>query len=174
MPKSRAKSVLMVIAPKNFRDEEFREPYNIFKEHNVKVTTASTDTTPAKGMLGAVVKPEKLLEQIIPDSFDAVVIVGGSGCKVLWDNPILHNIVRDFSKKGKTIGAICIGPVVLARAGIIKGRKVTAFPSVQNELERYGGQYTGSEVEQDGNIITGAGPEFAHNFGLKILARLSE
>ena len=173
IPKS-AKSVLMVIAPNNFRDEEFKEPYDLFKANGFRVTIASTDTTPAKGMLGVVVKPEIVLEQVMPDSFDALVVVGGTGCKVLWDNATLHNIVRDFADKGKTIGAICIGPVVLARAGIIKEKKVTAYPSVRNEIEKVGARYTGTEVEEDGNIITGAGPKFAHDFALKLLAQLQQ
>ncbi len=52
------KKVLMIIAHENFRDEELLTPKQIFEKNGIKVTIASTDTTPAKGMLGAVVKPD--------------------------------------------------------------------------------------------------------------------
>jgi len=168
------KSVLMVIAPQNFRDEEYKEPFDLFTKSGIKVTTASIDTLPAKGMLGMVIKPDLTLEQITPDSFDALVIVGGSGCQVLWDNKTLHGIVASFNKTGKTVAAICIAPVVLARVGILKDIKATAFSTVKDEIVKCGGQYTGNGVEVVGNIVTGSGPQAAKDFADAILERLKE
>jgi len=169
-----AQSVLMIIAPKDFRDEEFKEPYDLFTKSGIKVTVASTDTQPARGMLGMTVKPEITLEQVVPDSFDVLVVVGGTGSEVLWDNTTLHTIVHDFNDAKKTIGAICIAPVVLAHAGILKDAKVTAYPAVKDEIGLCGATYTGTDVEVYGNIITCSGPKAAKDFAETILNRLSQ
>ena len=162
------KSVLMVIAPKDFRDEEFKEPYDLLTKSGIKVVIASTDTMPTKGMLGMVVNPQITLDQVNSESFDALVIVGGAGCQTLWDNATLHGIVQNFNANDKTIAAICIAPVVLARAGILREVKATVFPSVQDEITSCGAKYTGAKVEVDRNIITGSGPEAAKDFAVAI------
>jgi protease I len=169
-----AKSVLMVIAPKDFRDEEFKEPYDLFTKSGMKVIVASTDTTPAQGMLGMSVKPDITLEQAIPDSFDVLVVVGGSGCEVLWDNTTLHKIVRHFNDQKKTIAAICIAPVVLAHAGILKDMKATAFPAVKDDIGKCGAAYTGADVEVCENIITCSGPSAVKEFSETILSTLKQ
>ena len=168
------KSVLMVIAPNDFRDEEFKAPYDLFTESGMKVTIASTATRPAKGMRGMVVKPEIELEQVVPDSFDALVVVGGSGAQVLWDNTTLHRIVRNFNNAKKIIAAICIAPVVLARAGILKDTKATVSSSVKDEITKEGSLYTGANVEISGHIITGSGPQAAKDFARAIFNKLSQ
>lgn len=168
------KSVLMVIAPKDFRDEEFKEPYDLFTDSGIKVIVASTDTVPAKGMLGMTVTPDILLDQVIPDSFDALIIIGGTGCQVLWDNTTLHKIVQNFNDTKKTIAAICIAPVVLARAGILKNIKATVYPTSKNDIEKCGASYTGSDVEISGNIITGSNPKASTDFATTILDALKQ
>lgn len=170
----KSKHVLMVIAPKNFRDEEFKEPYELLNKSGMKVTVASTDTTPATGMLGAVVKPNITLEQVKADSFDCLIIVGGSGCKVLWDDTLVHKIAGEFNDVEKPIAAICIAPVVLGKAGLLKGKKVTAFPSVKEQLEECEAVYTDAALEKSGNIITCSGPESAKEFAEEILKALTE
>jgi len=168
------KSVLMVIAPKDFRDEEFKEPYDLFTNSGIKVIVASTDTVPAKGMLGMTVTPDILLDQVIPDSFDALVIVGGTGCKILWDNTTLHKIVQNFNDTKKTIAAICIAPVVLARAGILKDIKATVYPTAKDNIEKYDADYTDADVEVSGNIITGSNPKASKDFATTILNTLKQ
>lgn len=163
------KSILMVIAPEDFRDEEFKVPYDLFRESGFKVVVASTDTTPAKGMLGMTVKPDMSLEQVDADDFDGLVVVGGSGCEVLWDNATLHKIVQGFNAQKKMIAAICIAPVVLARAGILEGKTITAYPAVRNEVSKYCARCTDADVERSGNVITCSGPKAAADFGRSII-----
>jgi protease I len=167
-------SVLMVIAPQNFRDEEFKEPHDLFTTSGIEVTIASTDTAQAKGMLGMVVTPDILLDEVVPDDYDALVIVGGTGCQALWDDTTLHSIVQQFAKEKKTIAAICIAPVVLGRAGILKDMNVTAYPSVKDEIVQCGGVYTGKDVEVSGNVITCSGPKAAADFAREILGTFNK
>ncbi len=174
IPQKVARSVLIVIAPKDFRDEEFKEPYDLFTKSGIKVTVASTDTIEARGMLGMVVKPDITLEQVQPDSFDALVVVGGTGCELLWDNAKLHQIVQKFHGAKKTIAAICIAPVVLGRAGVLQHVNVTAYPTVKDDIGKCGAQYTGHDVEVSGNIITCSGPQAAKDFATTILTTVSK
>lgn len=169
-----AQSVLMIIAPKDFRDEEFREPHDLFIKSGMKVTVASTDTKPAHGMLGMTVRPDITLEHVIPDSFDILVVVGGTGCETLWDNAVLHNIVWHFNDEKKTIAAICIAPVVLAHAGILKDVKATAYPAVKDEIGQCGATFTGADVEVCGNIITCSGPQAVKDFAETILSTVTQ
>jgi protease I len=168
------KSILIVIAPENFRDEEFKEPNELFTKSGAKISIASTDTLPAKGMLGMIVKPDIRFEQVVVDSFDVLIVVGGTGCKSLWDNKMLHSIVGKFNEANKTIAAICIAPVVLARAGILKDIEVTAFPSVKDDINKCGGCFLETEIAVCNNIITGSGPKAAKAFAETILSEIAE
>jgi protease I len=170
----KVKSVLIVIAPKNFRDEEFKEPYDLFTNSGIAVTVASTDTNPAQGMLGMVVEPDITLEQVDPSDYDALIVIGGSGCMDLWDNTTLHTIVQTFNGSEKTIAAICLAPVVLGRAGILKDVEATVYPTARDELGVCGAHYTESDVEVSGNIITCSGPQAAKDFAAAILRAVSQ
>ncbi|MCX7995023.1 MAG: DJ-1/PfpI family protein [candidate division WOR-3 bacterium] len=168
------KSVVMVIAHTDFRDEEFKEPYDLLKKSGLKVVVASTDTTPAKGMLGMVVKPELLIADIVPEKFNALIIVGGIGCRNLWDDATLHKLVQGFNQSQKTVAAICIAPVVLARAGILKDKKATVYPQTADEIKPHCAEYTGKDVEVSGNVITASGPHAAKDFAKAILEAVSK
>ncbi len=169
-----AESVLMVIAPRDFRDEEFKAPYDLLTKSGVKVVVASTDTTPARGMLGLVVKPDITLEQVNTDDFDGLVVVGGAGCEQLWDNATLHKIVQDFNAGSKLVAAICLAPMVFARAGILQDKIVTAYPSVRDEIGKSCARCTDSDIEVSGNVITCSGPGAAPDFADAILNMLGQ
>lgn len=161
----------MIIAPKDFRDEEFREPKAVLEEKGVKVTVASTATGAAKGMFGMQVIPDTTVDKVNPAEFDAVVVVGGSGSQTyLWNNLQVHKIVQGLHQQGGLVAAICISPVVLAKAGLLEGKKVTVFRTATtlNELKKVGALISDAPVMVDGKIITGKGPEAAREFGQKI------
>ena len=169
------KKVLMIIAPKGFRDEEFREPKAVLEEKGVKVTVASTATGTAKGMFGMQVIPDIIVDKVNPAEFDAVVVVGGSGSQTyLWNNLQVHKIVQSLHQQGGLVAAICISPVVLAKAGLLEGKKMTVFRTATtlNELEKVGALISDAPVIVDGKIITGKGPEAAREFGQKIAESL--
>jgi protease I len=172
MPTVTGKNVVMIIASNMFRDEELNEPRKILEGQGVGVTIASTSLAPATGMLGTTVKPHKLLSEIKVENFDAIVFVGGQGAAEYWNNPTAHKLVEEALKQNKIVAAICIAPVTLAKAGILKGKRATVFPSEKERLIKEGAIYTGKSVEKDGNIITAAGPEYAKRFGEEILYAL--
>ena len=163
------KRVLMIIAPENFRDEELLHTKEELERAKASVTIASTKTTSARGMLGATVKPDIKLEQVRVDDYDAVIFVGGSGSVVYFNDSRALSIAREAFDKGKKTCAICYAPVILANAGVLKGRRATVCDYVEM-LEAGGATYTGRPVEVDGNIVTANGPKAARDFG-RIVAK---
>lgn len=169
---SAEKKVLLVVAPQNFRDEEFLEPKNILVGRQIKVEVASKGVGEAVGMFGAKALINKHLGEVKADDYDAVVFIGGTGASVYFDDSVALNLAKTAFEKEKIVGAICIAPSILANAGLLSGKKATAFSSESSNLAAKGAQYTGELVTVDGRIITARGPEAATKFGRKLAEAL--
>jgi len=175
MPQTIAgKKVVMIIASQNFRDEELFETRRVLESAGAKVTVASTTTQQAVGMLGGKARPDVLLKNVSARDYDAVVFVGGSGAAQYWDDPIAHKLASDAAAAGKVVAAICIAPVTLARAGLLKGKKATVWKSQMSDLTKGGAVCTSASVETDGKIVTADGPSSAAAFGKAIIKALSD
>lgn len=168
------KKALFVIAQKDFRDEEFLQPKAILEKAGIAVTVASKTTAQALGKFGACVVPDIPLAQADVADFDAVVFIGGSGSVQFWDDPQAHELARQAVRRKKLLAAICAAPVILARAGLLKGRKATVFADDAEEIKKEGAVYTGKDVEQDGDLITAAGPFAAKEFGEALVKALKK
>lgn len=168
------KKVLMIIASDKFRDEEYHQPRQILERGGAEITVASSSLGLAKGMLGATARPDILLKDVIVDNYDAILFIGGSGSSEYWNDKIAHSIIKEAVAKNKVLGAICIAPTTLANAGVLQGKRVTAFSSEKAKLKDKGANYTGADCEVDGKIITANGPSSATKFGQKIAEALAE
>ena len=163
------KRVLMVIAPENFRDEELLHTKDELERAGVNTTIASSKTGEAKGKLGARVNVTLKLDQVNVGDYDAVIFVGGPGSEVYFNDRQALSIAGGAFKKGKVTCAICIAPVILANAGVLKGKRATVWNGEYIEkIESKGATYTGKPVEVDGNVITANGPAAAREFGRTI------
>lgn len=169
MAKLSGKKVLMIIAKDGFRDEEYQKPRDILEREGAKITVASSTKEIAKGMLGAKVKPDMLISEVKSSDYDAVIFVGGMGSTEYWNNETAHKVAKESYEQNKLVSAICLAPVTLLNAGILKGRKATVFSSEANTLKLAGVNYTGKKVEVDGKVITGNGPESAVEFANAIV-----
>ena len=174
MQSVKGKKAVMIIAQNNFRDEELLKPKEVLEKNGIIVTVASSSLKESTGMLGAKVKPNILFTNINVADYDAVIFVGGSGASEYWDNPTAHKIANDASNAKKIVGAICIAPVTLAKAGLLANKKATTFSSTVNDIKSAGAKYTGADVERDGNVITASGPAAAQKFGETLVKALSE
>ena len=163
--------VLMIVAPQEFRDEEYLHPREELEKKGARITVASLTTNECAGRFGAKVTPDISIDKVDVDDYDAVVFVGGGGSKVYFDNDTALRIAKEFATKGKVTSAICIAPMILANAGLLKGRKATAWDH-EDDIKNAGGTYTGNPVEVDGNIITANGPDAARDFGREIAKKL--
>jgi protease I len=93
-----------------------------------------------------------------PENYDALVISGGRAPEYLRLNDKLLGVVRHFFKEDKPVAAICHGPQILTAAGVLKGRKVSAYPAVAPEVRLAGAEYAEIGIDQavvDGNLVTG-------------------
>jgi len=168
------KKAVMVIAPQDFRDEELFEPKAILEKCGVEVKIASASADIALGKLGAKVKPDLLIKDIRIKDLDALIFVGGIGASRYFDDQLLHQLIKHALKENRVVAAICIAPVILARAGVLKAKRATAFSSEEKEIKGAGARYSGRPVERDANIITAAGPFAATEFGREIAKALEE
>lgn len=160
----------MIIAFQGFRDEEYAEPKQVLEKAGIEVTTASTQVGTATGKLGMSAKVDITLEDIKVSDYDSIIFVGGPGSYDFFDNPLAQKIAKETVKQDKILAAICAAPGILAKAGLIKGKKTTCFSGVSYLLVKSGANYTGSGLEVDGKIITADGPKHAKQFGEAIIA----
>ncbi len=168
----KGKKVLMIIASSNFRDEEYLVPQEIFKSQGLEVVTASSSLEISRGMLGTKIKPNILITQVKVTDYEAICFVGGVGAVEYWENKTAHNIAQEAVAQNKVLAAICIAPVILANANVLKGKKATVFVSEAGKLKAKGVNYTGTEVEVEGNIITANGPQAAEKFAKALVTLL--
>ncbi|MCX6798856.1 MAG: DJ-1/PfpI family protein [Candidatus Diapherotrites archaeon] len=174
LPNISGKKVLFIIAQQNFRDEELFEPKAVLEAAGASTTIASKKAGSATGMLGGKANASLALSDVSPGDFDAIIFVGGGGSSVFFNDPAAHDLAKEAAAQGKILGAICIAPSILANAGLLRGKKATAFSSEAQNLRDNGAGYTGQPVTVDGKIITGSGPAAAKEFGKKIAEALAE
>lgn len=160
-----AQNAVMIIAKKDFRDEELLQPKEILEKEGIEVTIASSSLSKSRGMLGTIVKPDITLDEVEVDDYDIIIFVGGMGASQYFYDPKAHKIAQEAANKGKVLGAICIAPVILANAGVLKGKNATVWSSECGSLEAQGAHYTGKPVEIDGMVVTANGPKAAEEFG---------
>jgi len=168
-----AKRVVLIIGHHNFRDEEYEKPREALTAAGIEVTVASSSLEPATGMLGATVQPDVLLPDVKAQEYDAVVFIGGTGAEEYWDDPTAQQLCQDTVSQGKLLAAICLAPVTLARAGVLKGKAATVWPDEKGEVVKRGGTYEARRVVVDGKLITGSGPEAAQEFATALVKALT-
>jgi len=118
-----------------------------------------------------------LVSEVNPAEFDGVVFVGGPGCLKHLDNEDSYRLAKETLSEGKILAAICISPVILAKAGVLEGKKATVWSSPLEKkpietLKENGATYQEENVVTDENIITANGPAAAQEFGQTILKLL--
>jgi len=166
--------IAIIIAFRNFRDEEYFIPKSIFLKHNFEVTTVSTYKGLAIGGSGGEARVDLLLGHLKMEDYDCLMFPGGPGAYRFIEDENIHEVIRLYNG---LLAAICIAPAILAKAGVLQGKKATVWSSILEKetikiLKENGAQYTDKDVVVDGNIITANGPEAAENFSLTIVDKL--
>lgn len=167
--------LLLAIAPERYRDEELDIPKKVFEEAGIDVDIASTIAGTCTGMLGATAEAVMTFDDVNPDAYAGIVVVGGAGSEDhLWGNARLVSLVRSFFEQGKVVAAICLAPVVLARAGILSGRQTTVYqsPAAIQEMKKAGANLLNIPVVADMQVVTANGPGAAAQFADTIISKL--
>ena len=169
------KKVAMIIAYRNFQDTEFKVPKKMFEKEGALITVVSSKMGKAVGMKGSKAQIDLLIDDVNVANFNAIVFIGGMGVRgEYWENPKAHAVAREAVKQGKILAAICWGPVILANAGALEGKKGTVATSggTRSILKKKGCKYSWSNVVVDGNIITANGPSAAKAFARAVIESL--
>jgi len=171
------KRAVLVIASQGFQDFEYSETKKQLDQAGIETIVAGSIKGEAKGKSGQRVAIKKTLEEIKQEDFDALVFIGGPGALEYVDDPIAHQLIKQSFEQEKLMAAICIAPEILAKAGVLKGKKATVWSSPIDQapvefLKENSAEYLDQEVVQDGNVITANGPAAASSFGEKIVKAL--
>ncbi|MFH1398872.1 MAG: DJ-1/PfpI family protein [Candidatus Woesearchaeota archaeon] len=163
--------VLFIIAQQGFRDEELLEPKAVLENAGIKVEVASITRLQAVGSIGVKVEPDLAIEDAIPEDYVYIVVVGGQGAPELAE----HQEVIEALQKANNIAAICIGPTVLAKAGLLNGKKATVFKTPESVaiLEEGGAIFVDQDIVVDGTLVTANGPHVAKEFGKQLLKSIT-
>ncbi len=173
------KRIAIIVAFRDFRDEEYFETKEVLQEAGAEIVTVSDSIGKAIGKFGGEVEVDLSLRDLEVENFDAIVFIGGPGALAHLDNELSYEIAKSAFAQDKVVGAICVSPVILAKAGILKGKKATVWSSITERstlkiLEKSGAHYLPQAVVVDGKIVTANGPSAAKEFGLQIVELLKE
>lgn len=165
---------IAVIAAPGFEEIELNAPVDILRRLGHRVLVAGLKSLVIQGAHEVSLQTDTTMDQIDPEQIDALVLPGGQGSWVLRDTPEVIDLIQKTYAKGKLVAAICAAPIALAKAGIIAGKNVTAYPAgpVYEDLKD-SIIHKDKMVVQDGTIITGMAPAAALEFGFAIAANLS-
>jgi len=145
------------------------------QEAGVKVQTVGTGTKDVYlSKEGYPIKVDLSIQNINSSEYDGVVIPGGYAPDILRRYASVVDFVRQMSLSGKIVASICHGGWLLVSAGILKGKKVTCFFAIKDDLVAAGGEYVDAEVVVDRNLITSRKPEDLPKFVAGIIRLLSE
>ena len=124
---------------------------------------------------GDTFKVDRTVEEASADDYDALVLPGGVGnphTLRMDENAVAFT--RQFFEQAKPVGVICHGPWMLVEAGVVRGRKVTSWPSLQTDIRNAGGEWVDEEVVVDHGLVTSRKPDDLPAFNEKIVEEFAE
>ena len=121
------------------------------------------------------VEVDRTAEEVDASDYDALMIPGGVGNpdQLRGDENVVA-FVRDFFDQGKPVAAICHAPWVLVEAGVVKGRKLTSWPTLQTDIRNAGGNWVDQEVVVDSGMVTSRKPDDIPAFNRKMIEEFAE
>lgn len=156
---------IAVLATDGFEQSELTEPKRLLEEAGARVDViAPGNASQIKGWdvkdWGDKVSVDVSLDKADASQYDAIVLPGGviNPDKLRTDEKAV-GLVKSIAGAGKPVAAICHGPWTLINAGLVKGKKITSWPSLKQDLGNAGAQWEDSQVVQDGNLITSRKPD---------------
>ena len=159
-----------------FEDSEFRTPYDGFTQAGHQVTVIGLE--PGRELTGyrgrETTRSEKGIDEVKPDQFDALFIPGGYSPDHLRANPRMVEFTKAFFEDERPVFADCHGPQLLMTARVWKGRRLTAWTTVQGDLRQMGADVVDEQVVVDGNLVTSRKPDDLEAFtreSLKLMER---
>ena len=170
-----ARKRILLLVEDDFEDVEVMEPLRAMNEAGIRVIlVGSGSKTKYKGKHGsATVDIDINASEIRVEDFDAMIIPGGYAPDKMRMHPEMIDLVRKANDAGKIIAAVCHGPQLLISADIVRGRRLTSWPSIAIDLKNAGANWVDEPVVRDGNLITSRKPADLPKFDMAIVTALS-
>jgi len=167
-------SKALLILPQNgYQDSEFEKVRKMLVDGGCSIVIASSDGGTCLGKFGGSVNGAVPMAQVKVDDFDLIAFIGGPGAEAYVRHPEALRLAHEAALANMPLGAICIAPLILAKARVLGGRRATVWDdgkgTQQGILEQAGAIFTGDSVTRDGMIVTGNGPEVSAEFGRTLL-----
>ncbi|MGB9928482.1 MAG: type 1 glutamine amidotransferase domain-containing protein [Methanosarcina sp.] len=159
----------LVFGADGFEDLELFYPYHRLKEEGIITHVASLEKGPITGKQGYKIEADIAFKDINPADYDILVIAGGKGPEKMRLDENALEIVRHFFKENKPVASICHAPQVLISAGVIKGRKITCWIGIRDDVMAAGALYEDKEVVIDGNLVSSRNPGDLYAFGREMI-----
>jgi protease I len=170
---------IAILTEEGFEQVELTSPKEALENEGAKVDVISPKSGKIKAWnhtdWGIEIDVDKQLDQASPDDYDALVLPGG----VLNPDKLRQNkeavaFVSAFLDEGKPVAAICHGPQMLIETGMIGGRTMTSYPSLQTDLKNAGAHWIDQEVVVDHGLVTSRTPKDLEAFNRKAIEEISE
>ncbi|MBO3842082.1 MAG: DJ-1/PfpI family protein [Candidatus Brockarchaeota archaeon] len=173
LPIVRGAKVLVLVADR-YNHVEYSYVVDALIRQGAEVTVASFEVKTVTSYDGGTVNSQVTFEDVEVEEFHAIYIPGGYAPEDLAKSELVLNIVRGARTKGLVIAAICHGPLVLAKADVIKDVRVTGYSAILNDLKEAGGIVVNDPSVRAGLIITGVDPKALPSFTKLFLEALEE
>jgi protease I len=170
---------IAVLATHGFEQSELVQPRQALEQAGARVEVVSPETGAIRGWnqkeWGDEVKVDRPLSDARPDEYDGLLLPGGvMNPDRLRMNPNAVQFVRAMFDQGKPIAAICHGPWLLVEANVLRGLKVTSWPSLQTDIRNAGGEWVDDECVNDRGIVTSRKPDDIPAFSRKAIEEFAE
>jgi len=168
----RKKRVLLIVAHEGYQPIEYGEPKRILHDAGFEVVTASNNIGTATANDGSTTPVDVAINRIIPIEYGGIFFIGGPGAMEHLDNEVSYAVAQDANQENLPLGAICVSPRILAKAGVLERRRATGWDGdgeLDSVYEPHGVIRVNKPVVVDGNIITATGPDSAREFAEAIL-----
>lgn len=163
--------MVYLLLGKGFEEIEAISPVDVLRRCGVEVQTAGIGGLEVEGAHGIVVRADCKVEDIDQAKLDMIVVPGGlGGVASIQGSEAALAAIRAAYEADKYVAAICAGPTVLGKLGLLKGKHATSYPGVEDQL--IGAVCEESPVVVDGKLITSRGPATAAAFGLALAEAL--
>jgi protease I len=165
---------IAILAEDDFEDSELIEPLRSMKNAGARVVVVGTGSKESyQGKRGnASVSVDTTSAKVKAEDFDAIIIPGGYAPDKMRRDPSMVELVKKAYELGKVVAAICHGPQLLISANVVRGRRVTSWPSIAVDLKNAGADWVDAPVVQDGNLITARKPADLPRFNKTIIEAL--
>jgi len=165
---------IAILVEEDFEDSELLEPLRAVKDAGAKVVVVGSGSRESyRGKKGTVtIKADVAADKVSAKDFDAVIIPGGYAPDKMRLYQSMIDLVRKAYDLGKVIAAVCHGPQLLISADIVRGHRLTSWPSVAVDLRNAGASWVDEPLVQDGNLITSRKPADLPKFSKAIIDAL--